>query len=94
MTSTNKDEEETALNVMGGITSSHDGTKRTKRRRFIKKKETVQIDSLYEKVMSGSRLDLARAITLIESIRSEIKHTLKHYYKRRSLIQEKVSELG
>jgi len=71
MTSTNKDEEETALNVMGGITSSHDGTKRTKRRRFIKKKETVQIDSLYEKVMSGSRLDLARAITLIESIRSE-----------------------
>ena len=71
MTSTNKDEEETALNVMGGITSSHDGTKRTKRRRFIKKKETVQIDSLYEKVISGSRLDLARAITLIESIRSE-----------------------
>lgn len=71
MTSTNKDEEETALNVMGGITSSHDGTKRTKRRRFIKKKETVQIDSLYEKIISGSRLDLARAITLIESIRSE-----------------------
>src|SRR5690625_1661913 len=71
MTSNNKDEEETALNVMGGITSSHDGTKRTKRRRFVKKKETVQIDSLYEKIISGSRLDLARAITLIESIRAQ-----------------------
>lgn len=67
----NKDEEETALNVMGGITSSHDGTKRTKRRRFVKKKETVQIDALYEKIISGSTLDLARAITLIESVRRE-----------------------
>ena len=67
----NKDEEETALNVIGGITSSHDGTKRTKRRRFVKKKETVQIDALYEKIISGSTLDLARAITLIESVRRE-----------------------
>src|SRR5699024_12482087 len=51
--------------------SSHDGLKRTKRRKFVKKQPTVSIDTLYKKLIEGSRIDLARAITLIESMKRE-----------------------
>ncbi len=71
MTSNNKGKEESALHVMGGINSSHDGTKKSKRRKFIKRKETINIDFLYKNLIKGSRLELAQAITLIESIRSQ-----------------------
>lgn len=64
-------EHESAMHVMDGITSSHDGMKRTKRRRFVKKKTDIEVDALHEKIIAGSKLDLARAITLIESIRPE-----------------------
>lgn len=71
MTSGNKEQKDSALHVMGGINSSHDGTKKTKRRKFVKKKNTINIDLLSKKVLEGSRLELAQAITLIESIRSQ-----------------------
>lgn len=61
--------EASALHVRDGITSNHDGMKRTQRRRFVKRKQTVSVDDLYEQVIGGSRRDLARTITLIESVR-------------------------
>src|SRR5690625_4066132 len=67
----NEAKDETSLHVMEGITSSHDGIKRAKRRRFVKKKQKVKMDHLYEKIIEGSRLDLAQAITLIESIKKQ-----------------------
>src|SRR5699024_4070091 len=64
-------EKDSAMNVMNGLHSSHDGLKRTKRRKFVKKQPTVSIDTLYKKLIEGSRIDLARAITLIESMKRE-----------------------
>src|SRR5690625_1991262 len=63
--------DKTALHVNEGITSSHDGTKRVKRRRFVKKKKPVSVDALYKRIVGGSRLDLAQGITLLESIKEE-----------------------
>lgn len=60
-------EKNSAMHVMDGLHSSHDGRKRTKRRRFVKRQPTVSIDTLYKQLIEGSRIDLARAITLIES---------------------------
>ncbi|MFD2129750.1 methylmalonyl Co-A mutase-associated GTPase MeaB [Pseudogracilibacillus auburnensis] len=71
---TNKEkgtEQESALHVMGGVTSSHDGTKRTARRKFVKKEQPANIHHLVEKIISGSRLELAQGITLIESVRKQ-----------------------
>lgn len=62
-------EEDSALHVMGGIHSTHDGLKKTKRRRFVKKEPTRSIEEMYEKIRTGSRIELAKAITLIESTR-------------------------
>lgn len=63
--------ESSALHVMGGIKSNHDGRVKTRRRRFVKRKRTVSIDDLYEQVVAGSRRDLAQAITLIESVNQD-----------------------
>ena len=60
-----------ALHVMDGIGGNHDGMKKSRRRRFVKRKRTVSIDDLYKQIIAGSRRDLAQAITLIESVRSE-----------------------
>src|SRR5690625_3634300 len=40
-------------------------------RRFIKKRRALDVDALYEQLRDGSRSALARAITLIESVRKE-----------------------
>lgn len=40
-------------------------------RRFVKKSRHINIDSLYTELRAGSRTALARAITLIESVRPE-----------------------
>src|SRR4051812_50203989 len=39
-----------------------------KRKRFVKKDRTISVDELSEKIVQGSRLDLAKGITLLESI--------------------------
>ena len=58
----------TALNVMQGISSSHDGLQPMKRRRFKRKENPIQTDELAHELMKGSRLSLAKGITLLESI--------------------------
>lgn len=61
---------DSAMNVMDGISSSHDGTKRSKRKRFVKKNRDISVDDLFAKIKTGSRLDLAKGITLLESVAS------------------------
>src|SRR5690625_6419385 len=83
MTSDRKNgEKDSALNVMRGIHSSHDGLKRTKRRKFVKKTDTFSIDTIYEKLIEGSRMDLAKAITLIESMKSTDQQTAQQLLKK------------
>lgn len=83
MTSDRKNgEKDSALNVMRGIHSSHDGLKRTKRRKFVKKTATFSIDTIYEKLIEGSRMDLAKAITLIESMKSTDQQTAQQLLKK------------
>src|SRR5690625_1538226 len=75
-----------ALHVKDGVQSSHDGMKRTKRRRFVKKQSTFSLDSMYEQLNEGSLIDLAEASTLIESVKDtdqknaqdRLKKTLPH----------------
>ena len=53
---------------MDGITSSHDGMAATPRKRFVKKERIIPIEELSERISNGSRLHLAKGITLLESI--------------------------
>ncbi len=70
MNSGNKDsEKDSAMHVMDGIHSSHDGLKRTRRRKFVKKQSAFSLDTTYEQLITGSRIHLAQAITLIESLK-------------------------
>ncbi len=62
---------DSAMHVMDGIYAGHDGMKETPRKRFMKKKKTVNISNLAEEIAKGSRLHLARGITLLESITRE-----------------------
>ncbi|MEK4137713.1 methylmalonyl Co-A mutase-associated GTPase MeaB [Kurthia sp. FSL E2-0154] len=60
-------EKESALFVQPGVKASHDGMQKSKRRKFIKKRTPIAIDELATDVRSGSKLHLAKAITLLES---------------------------
>ncbi|XKI12132.1 methylmalonyl Co-A mutase-associated GTPase MeaB [Sporosarcina sp. ANT_H38] len=68
MKDNNRLTDDSALNVMGGITSSHDGMAATARKRFVKKVREISVEELSEKISNGSRLHLAKGITLLESI--------------------------
>lgn len=61
---------DSAMSIMDGIDSQHDGMIGTPRRRFVKKDTGSTIPNLVEKISSGSRLHLAKGITLLESIKS------------------------
>lgn len=60
-------QDDSAMHVMNGIESRHDGMVASKRKRFVKKEKTTDIDRLYEEISNGSRLYLSKAITLLES---------------------------
>src|SRR5690625_7875306 len=62
-----------AMNVMDEALNSHDVRKKSIRKKFVKKNRDISIDDLYKKIKSGSRLDLAKGITLLESIASHDK---------------------
>lgn len=68
MKDNNRSLDDSALNVMGGINSSHDGMAATARKRFEKKERKIPIEELTEKITTGSRLHLAKGITLLESM--------------------------
>lgn len=64
-------EVDSAMHVMDGIHSQHDGMRETPRKRFIKKKKEVDISNFTDEIASGSRLHLAKGITLLESTTTE-----------------------
>src|SRR5699024_7153747 len=68
---TEKDEQKTALHVKNGVKSTHDGMKKRARKRFVKKETEVPIDDMFTQIVDGSRLDLAKGITLIERTKRE-----------------------
>lgn len=73
MTNEQNGRDETALHVMRGIESTHDGMVASSRKRFVRKKRDVSIQPLIEDIEKGSRLQLARGITLLESTKPEDK---------------------
>lgn len=60
--------QQSAMHVMGGIHSQHDGMKQAPRKRFVKKDKAIDTVSLEKELLNGSRLHLAKAITLLESL--------------------------
>lgn len=68
MNKKNRLPDDSALHVMNGIESSHDGMVAPTRKRFLKKERTIEIEDLYTEICNGSRLHLSKAITLLESI--------------------------
>lgn len=61
-------QEDSALHVMNGVESQHDGIVSSNRKRFMKKNKVIAIDELHDEICNGSRLHLSKAITLLESI--------------------------
>lgn len=68
MTDKKEEHKESAMNVMNGTHDSHDGMKATGRKRFVKKERQVPVAKLANEILAGSRLALARGITLLESM--------------------------
>lgn len=62
---------DSAMHVMDGIHAQHDGMKETPRKRFVKKKPRTSIPNLVDEIAKGSRLHLARGITLLESVAAD-----------------------
>ncbi|MBQ0138117.1 MAG: methylmalonyl Co-A mutase-associated GTPase MeaB [Kurthia sp.] len=60
-------DKESALFVQPGVKAVHDGMESTKRRKFKKKRKEINIKQLALDVQTGSKLHLAKAITLLES---------------------------
>lgn len=62
------------MNVMGGIKSTHDGMGKTMRKQFRRShKKEISVDDFSREIRLGSRLHLAKAITLLESTTLEDK---------------------
>ncbi|OCS88637.1 methylmalonyl Co-A mutase-associated GTPase MeaB [Caryophanon tenue] len=80
---------ESALHVMKGVGRNHDGLHATPRRSFKKKQqEQLDIPKLADDVRSGSRLQLSKAITLVESSNFE------HRQQAQKLLQELLPDTG
>ena len=80
---------ESAMHVMKGISSSHDGFASSKRKRFRKKAEDLpDVHELAKKVQAGGRNDLAKAITFIES------NLQRHYDYGQELLQQLLPHTG
>ncbi|PIC63318.1 methylmalonyl Co-A mutase-associated GTPase MeaB [Sporosarcina sp. P13] len=62
------------MHVMRGIKSTHDGFVASSRKRFVKKDPSHgNVDALRAEIENGSRLHLARGITLLESTKQSDK---------------------
>lgn len=70
---------DSALHVMKGIESRHDGLNYTAPKKFRKKnRQTIDIKQLAGEVREGKRTSLSKAITLIESSNNEHKRLAQH----------------
>lgn len=71
----NGQNKDSAMNVIKGQSISPDGRKTLKRKRFVKRKHDIPVEKLAKEILSGSRIALARGITLIESISNQDQET-------------------
>jgi len=70
------DQQKSAMHVMGGLKSTHDGMGQTTRKQFRRShKIEISVDDFSQEIRQGSRLHLAKAITLLESTVAEDKKT-------------------
>ncbi len=82
-------QDESALYVMDGVGINHDGMQASAPKKFRKKKQAdLDITGIAERVRAGSRLDLAKAITLIESSNAT------HKVQAQALLQELLPHTG
>lgn len=85
----NKEMQDSALFVMDGVAASHDGMQYGGPKKFRKKKaDKIDIQGLAREVMVGSRTQLSRAITLIESSNAV------HKAQAQELLQELLPHTG
>lgn len=63
-----EDQQKSAMHVMKGLQSKHDGLEHLPRKQFKRsKKKEISVDDFAREIRQGSRLHLAKAITLLES---------------------------
>ena len=63
-----ENQQKSAMHVMGGLKSTHDGMGQTTRKQFRRQhKKEISVDDFSCEIRQGSRLHLAKAITLLES---------------------------
>ncbi len=85
----NKEMQESALFVMDGVEASHDGMQYGVPKKFRKKKaDKLDIQELARNVRAGSRVQLSKAITLIES------SNMTHKVQAQELLQELLPHTG
>ncbi|MFC6039944.1 methylmalonyl Co-A mutase-associated GTPase MeaB [Paenisporosarcina macmurdoensis] len=71
-----ENQQKSAMNVMSGLKSTHDGMGQTTRKQFRRShKKEISVDDFSREIRHGSRLHLAKAITLLESTVAEDKRT-------------------
>ncbi|MGB2991262.1 MAG: methylmalonyl Co-A mutase-associated GTPase MeaB [Paenisporosarcina sp.] len=71
-----ENQQKSAMNVMGGLKSTHDGMEQTTRKQFRRsQKKEISVDDFSREIRHGSRLHLAKAITLLESTVPDDKRT-------------------
>lgn len=75
--------------VMDGVVKDHDGrVKHRVKRHIVKKRKEMTIDEYYQGIISGNRMVIARAITLIES------NAMRHFELAQSLLQKLLPHTG
>lgn len=85
----NKGIEESALFVMDGVEATHDGMQYGTPKKFRKKKvDKIDVHELAREVRAGSRTQLSKAITLIESSNAS------HKVLAQELLQELLPDTG
>lgn len=63
-----EDQQKSAMHVMKGLQSKHDGLEQTTRKKFKRsKKKQISVDDFAREIRQGSRFHLAKGITLLES---------------------------
>ncbi|WP_342543528.1 methylmalonyl Co-A mutase-associated GTPase MeaB [Paenisporosarcina sp. FSL H8-0542] len=71
-----ENQQKSAMHVMGGLKSTHDGMGQTSRKQFRRShKKEISVDDFSREIRQGSRLHLAKAITLLESTVMDDKRT-------------------
>jgi len=69
-----ENQQKSAMNVMNGLKSKHDGMGQATRKQFRRSsKKDISVDEFSREILLGSRFHLAKAITLLESTVSEDK---------------------